>query len=201
MLSQLKQRGESIDAAGARVGPFLLDLPVLEAVFLQLRPLLKRFDTAAALVRPLLRMSPQVVFKGSQLQEDIVAVWTSGFSSVMDHQVSLIVRDFEEVFVTHGAVILLSLVALFMLLQRILHLELLPAGAAGVNFVMKHHVSLEFSRAVEGFAAFWTRPAVFFGVHLQMFVEVFWEQEVLLAVRACVKISVRSFAMAHYVSF
>lgn len=60
---QLHQRGEGRAAPRARVGPLLLELAVLEAVLLQLAFLLEGLHAAAALVGPLLGVSPQVILE------------------------------------------------------------------------------------------------------------------------------------------
>ena len=95
---QLRQRGEGQVAPRARVGPLLLELPVLEAVLLQVFFLLEGLDAAAALVRPLLGVSPQVIFEGRSFQKDDVTVRTLGFPPAVDHQVPLVVRQLEEAF-------------------------------------------------------------------------------------------------------
>lgn len=98
VLRQLNQRGEGQVAPGARVGPLLLELPVLEAVLLQVFFLLEGLDAAAALVGSLLGVSPQVILEGRQFQKDAVAVRTLGFPPAVDHQVPLVVRQLEEAF-------------------------------------------------------------------------------------------------------
>lgn len=60
---QLDERGEGEVAPRARVWPLPLQLPVLEAVLLQFVLLLEGLDAAAALVRSLLSVSPQVVLE------------------------------------------------------------------------------------------------------------------------------------------
>lgn len=198
---QLHQSGEGVVAASARVRPLLLELPVSEAVLLEFFLLLKGFNTAAALVRSLFSMSPEVIFQSSQLQEDAVTMWASRFSSIMDHNVLLIVRELKEVFAAHRTVIFIVLVNQLVLLQSVLDLKFLPTGAAGVRLLMDHHVSLQFFRAAKRLLTFRTGAAVLFDVNLQVLVEVFWEGKVLLAIRAGVTLGLGSFTMGHNVPF
>lgn len=109
---------------------------MFEAVLLQLLLMFEGFDAASALIWPFKSVSPQVIFESCKLQEDTIAVWTSGFSSVVDLHVSLIMRQFHEVFLAQRTVILIMLVTLLMFLQSIFHFELLPTDAAGKGFLM-----------------------------------------------------------------
>lgn len=197
VLRQLDERGEGEVAPGARVRPLLLQLPVLEAVLLQFLLLLEGLDAAAALVRPLLRVGPQVVLERRHLQEDAVAVRTLGFPPAVHHQVPLVVRQLDEAFVAQGAVVLLALVELLVLLQRVLHLELLPAGVAREGLQVNPHVGLQRLGAGEGLVALGTGPVVLLHVDLQVLVEVFREGESPPTVRARVTLAVRLLLVRH----
>lgn len=196
---QLEERGEGQVAPRARVRPLLLQLPVLEAVLLQLLLLLEGLDAAAALVGSLPRVSPQVVLERRQLQEDAVAVRALGFPPAVDHQVPLVVRQLDEALVAQGAVILLALVELLVLLQRVRHLELLPAGVAREGLQVSPHVSLQRVCAGEGLVTLGAGAVVFLHVDLQVLVEVFREGESLLTVRTRVTLAVRLLLMRHNV--
>lgn len=162
MVRQLKECRESTIAPSARVWHLLLEFPVPQAVLIQIFLLLKGLDATGALVRPLLCVSPQVILKSCQLQKDAVTVRTSRFPSVVDRHVPLVVGQLDEVFAAQRTIKLFVLMPLLMLLQRILDLELLPAGAAGVRLLMDPHVCLQAFWTTEGFVTFWTGPIVFF---------------------------------------
>lgn len=128
-------------------------------------------------------------------------MWTPRFPSVVDHHVSLVVREFEKPFLTQRAVILFILVTLFVLLQCILNLKLLPTGAAGIRLLMNPHVCLQLFWTTESFITFWTSSIVFFDVNLQMFVEIFRKGKCLLTVRTRVALAICCFSMGDYVPF
>lgn len=126
---------------------------------------------------------------------------TFGLPPVVDQHVPLVVRQLDEVFAAHGAVILLVLVALLVLLQRVLHLELLPAGVARVGLLVDAHVRLQFLWTAEGPVTLRTRPVVLLQMNRHVLVEVFWEGEVLLTVGTLVAFAARRLAVGHYVPF
>lgn len=113
----------------------------------------------------------------------------------------LVVRELDEAFAAQRAVILFVLMPLLVLLQCILHLKLLPAGAALVRLLVNHHVRLQFFYAAEGLVTFRTSPVVFLHMNLQVFVKIFWEGVALLTLGAIVTLTISCFAMGHYVPF
>lgn len=110
---------------------------------------------------------------------------------------SLVVRQLEEAFAAERTVILLSLVALLVLLQRVLNLERLPTGVAREGLQVNPHMSLQFFCTGEGFVTLRTGPVVFLQVDLQVLVELFREGEFLLTVGTRVALTV--LLMRHYV--
>lgn len=200
VLRQLAQRGEGGVAARARERPLPLELLVLEAVALQLVLGLEGLHAAAALVRPLGGVRLQVILERGEVQEDAVAVRTSVLPSLVDLQVALVVRQLAEELLAQGAEVLSAPVALLMLLQGVLHLELLPADAAGVRLFVNLQVRLQFLWTAESLAAFGTRPVVFAHVNLQVSVEVFWEGEDLVTVGTPVAVAAGCFPMRGHVS-
>lgn len=124
---------------------------------------------------------------------------TLGFPPAVDHEVPLVVRQFDEAFVAQGAVILLALVELLVLLQRVLNLELLPTGVAREGFQVNPHVSLQLFCTREGLVTLGTGPVVFLHVDLQVLVEVFREGKSLPTVRTRVTLAVRLLLMRHNV--
>lgn len=89
--------------------------------------------------------------------------------------------------------------ALLVLLQRVLDLELLPTGVAREGLQVNPHMRLQLFCTGEGFVALGTGPVVLLQVDLQVLVELFREGEVLLTVGTRVALSVRFPPMRHYV--
>lgn len=124
---------------------------------------------------------------------------TLGFPPAVDHQVALVVRQLDEAFAAERAVKLLRLVALLVLLQRVLHLELLPTGVAREGLQVNPQVSLQVFCTGEGFVTRGTGAAGFPQVRLQVLVQLFWEGEFLPAVGTGEALPVRSLPMRHCV--
>lgn len=202
VLPQLAQRGEGVVTPGAGVRSLFLELPVLEAVQLQLRLVLEGLNATAALMRPLLHVSPQVIPQCRCGGQDDLAVRAFGFTLAVGLGVTLVVGKLEEVLAAHRTVVALPvLVAFLMLAVRIRHLKILATGLAGVGLVVHLHVCLQVFGAAEGCVTFGTNAIVFLGVALQVLVQILGERKLPLAIRARVTFLAGLFVVAHNVPF
>lgn len=202
MLPQLAQCREGVVAPGARVRPLFLELPVLEAVQLQLVLVLECLNATVALMWPLFHVSPQVILQRCCGGEDDLAVRTIRFTSAVDLDVTLVAGKLEEVLVAYRTVVaLLVLVAFLMLAVCILHLKILATSLAGVRLFVNLHVCLQVFGTAEGCVTFRTNALVFLGVTLQVLVQILRECKLLLTIRARVTFLAGLFVVAHNVPF